>query len=156
MSIEAKERGPEVAFSCALLISGIPLAYWIDFGFTRMTNQASWRFPIGFQAFFAIISGLPMLFLPDTPRWYYAKGREHEGDLTLSRLLDTTVHDPRVQHMKQEIISSLTLESEDENKFSIKTLFWDNTDLRVGRRIRISFLILSIQQMMGTSRFPTS
>lgn len=32
------------------------------------------------------------------------------------------------------------------------TLVWDNTELRVGRRIRISFLILSIQQMMGKSR----
>lgn len=41
------------------------------------------------------------------------------------------------------------MEAENENKLSLLSLVWDNTELRVGRRIRISFLILSIQQMMG-------
>jgi MFS family permease len=153
MSIEAKERGPEVAFTCCLLISGIPIAYWIDFTFTRMDNQASWRFPIGFQALFALSSGSIMFFLPDTPRWYYAKGREAEGDQVLHKLHDKEIEHPDVQHQKQEIMNSLKLESEEENKFNIWGLFWDNSDLRAGRRIRISFLVLSIQQMMGKSLF---
>lgn len=42
MSINEKERGPEVAVQCIVLISGVALAYWVDFGFTRMTNQLSW------------------------------------------------------------------------------------------------------------------
>jgi hypothetical protein len=64
---------------------------------------------------------------------------------------------PDVQQMKQEIMSTIKLEneSEEDKKFSILTLFWDNTDLRVGRRIRIAFLVLSIQQMMGNYSFPT-
>lgn len=70
MSIESKERGPEVAIQCIWLISGVALGYWMDFGFTRMTNQVSWRFPIGFQCVFAIISFSGLIFLPDTPRWY--------------------------------------------------------------------------------------
>jgi hypothetical protein len=43
----------------------------------------------------------------------------------------------------------LETDAEEGTKFNLWTLFWDNTDLRVGRRIRISFLVLSIQQMMG-------
>lgn len=42
MSTEITERGPEVAVTCVFLVSGAAVAYWIDFGFTRMTNQASW------------------------------------------------------------------------------------------------------------------
>jgi MFS family permease len=42
MSIEAKERGPEVARQCSWLIFGIAIAYWIDFGFTRFDSQISW------------------------------------------------------------------------------------------------------------------
>lgn len=151
MSTEVSQRGPEVAFTCALLISGIPLAYWIDFGFTRMTNQVSWRFPIGFQAFFAITSGAVMLVLPDTPRWYYAKGRNAEGDAILAKLFDKDLEHPEVQAMRHDIISTIELESEEKNKFNIWGLFWDNSDLRVGRRIRISFMLLSLQQMMGKS-----
>jgi MFS family permease len=71
MSITAKERGPEVAVQCSWLISGIAIAYWIDYVFvTQVGGQVSWRFPIAFQAFFAIIALCLMLFLPDTPRWY--------------------------------------------------------------------------------------
>ena len=65
MSIESKERGPEVAVQCVYLISGVALAYWIDFGVAQSDMQL-WRFPIAFQGFFAIVSGAGMLFLPDT------------------------------------------------------------------------------------------
>lgn len=109
------------------------------------------RFPIGFQAAFAAVSGIGMYILPDTPRWYYAKGRLDDGDSVLARLHDKPVIDPAVQEMKEAILASIRLENEESNKFSLLDLVWDRSDLRTGRRIRISFLILSMQQMMGTS-----
>lgn len=151
MSITAKERGPEVAQQCSWLIFGIAVAYWIDFGFVQFNTQVSWRFPIAFQAVFATLSLAGMLILPDTPRWYYAQGRSEEGDSVLSRLHDLPLEHPSVQQQRKEIMDSIELEEHAENKLSLKTLVWDHTDLRVGRRIRISFLILSIQQMMGKS-----
>lgn len=66
MSITEKERGPEIAVQCAVLISGVALAYWIDLGFAQLNNQASWRFPIAFQAFFSLVSAAAMLCLPDS------------------------------------------------------------------------------------------
>lgn len=152
MSIESKERGPEVSIQCIWLISGVALAYWIDFGVAQSTMQL-WRFPIAFQAFFAITSAAGMLMLPDTPRWYYAKGRNNEGDDVLRRLWDRPVDDHHVQAMKSEILASIQLEAEEENKFNLLDLVWDRSELRAGRRIRISFLILSIQQMMGKALF---
>lgn len=50
MSIESKERGPEVALQCAWLITGIAIAYWIDFGFTRLNSQVSWVWPYAFES----------------------------------------------------------------------------------------------------------
>jgi hypothetical protein len=90
-----------------------------------------------------------MFLLPDTPRWYYAKGRIEEGDKTVCNLFDAEVNDPRVQEMKHSILASIQLEEQDEHGFRILDLFWDSSDLRVGRRIRISFLVLALQQMMG-------
>jgi hypothetical protein len=90
------------------------------------------------------------MLLPDTPRWYYARGRIAEGDETTSRLIDCDIDDERVIHMRNAILSSIALEeSSPERPFQVTDLFWDRSDLRVGRRIRISFLILAIQQMMG-------
>jgi hypothetical protein len=95
--------------------------------------------------------------LPDTPRWYYARDRIEEGDAVLALLHDLPTDDEKVQSQKREILTSLQLEAEDENKLNWKSLlFWDNTELRVGRRIRISFLILSIQQMMGKKGQPST
>ncbi|KAI1847064.1 hypothetical protein JX266_006939 [Neoarthrinium moseri] len=149
MSTEASQRGPEVAIQCAWLITGIAIAYWIDFGTTRSDSQASWRFPIAFQSVFAAISGACLLFLPDTPRWYYARNRTEEGDAVLTLLNDRPLEDIAVQQQKRDIMRSIQLEAEAENRLSLASLVWDKTELRVGRRIRISFLILSIQQMMG-------
>ena len=183
MSIEYTERGPEVAIQCAWLISGVALAYWVDFGFTRLDTQISWvsrltshqsyanacmhqRFPIAFQAFFALISGAGMLMLPDTPRWYYARNRLAEGDSVLQRLHGLPADHPNVQNQKNEILASIALEEEAENRLTLLSLVWDNTELRVGRRMvrsgslvrmngtdyfdqSIAFWILSIQQMMG-------
>jgi len=109
------------------------------------------RLPIAFQAFFAIVSGVGMIILPDTPRWYYAKGRLEDGDSVLSRLHNLPVEHTNVQQQRKEIMDSIALEEHGENKLSLKSLVWDNTELRVGRRIRISFLILSLQQMMGNT-----
>lgn len=91
-----------------------------------------------------------MLLLPDTPRWYYARGRTQEADETVGLLLDAPVDDPRVQVMRESILASIALEeSSRERGFRLVDLIWDRSDLRIGRRIRISFLILAIQQMMG-------
>ncbi|KAI9168090.1 substrate transporter [Paramyrothecium foliicola] len=148
MALEDTQRGPDVAVTCIFLVSGAAVAYWVDFGFTRLTTQISWRFPIALQILFALSAGGIVLFLPDTPRWYYAKGYQAEGDDTLCRLFDADINDPRVQATKTAIQASIQLEASDERGFKALDLIWDKSDLRAGRRIRISFLILAIQQMM--------
>ncbi|KAL4897840.1 general substrate transporter [Aspergillus ambiguus] len=149
MSITTIERGPEIAIQCFFLVAGCALAYWVDFGFTRLESQLSWRFPVAFQTAFAVTSALLMFLLPDTPRWYYARGRYEEGDDILARLHDLPISDRAVQDMRQSIMTAIQFESEESKGLAISDLFWDRSKLRVGRRIRIAFLILSIQQMMG-------
>jgi hypothetical protein len=82
MSLDAKERGPEVSYQLALLITGVALAYWVDLGFVQGLDRAPylWRIPLALQSCFAIFSATLLFMLPDTPRWYYAVGRTQEGD----------------------------------------------------------------------------
>lgn len=53
--------------------------------------------------------------------------------------------------MKTSILASIALEEESsqDRGFRVLDLIWDRGDLRVGRRLRIAFLILSFQQLMG-------
>ncbi|QIW99849.1 hypothetical protein AMS68_005367 [Peltaster fructicola] len=150
MSLEAKERGPEVSYQLALLITGVALAYWVDLGFVQglPKNKDLWRVPLALQSCFAIFSASLLFCLPDTPRWYYARGRHAEGDKILARLHALPVEHEAVQLVRSEILNSMEEEA-GEGKINWLILFWDNTELQFGRRLRTSFLINWAQQFLG-------
>lgn len=99
------------------------------------------------QACFAIFSAGGLIFLPDTPRWYYYRNRIPEADAVLARLHGLPEDHPIVQAQKNEVLASIN--EEDNAKFNLLQLFWDNSDYQVGRRLRTSFLILFAQQFLG-------
>jgi MFS family permease len=148
MSLEANERGPEVSYQLALLISGVALAYWLDLGFVQglKAHPWLWRVPLAMQSCFAIFSTCLLAFLPDTPRWYYARGRYDEADRCLARLYSLPVESEVVQQTREEVLNSLKDEENDSASFNWWLLFWDNSELQFGRRLRTSFLILWAQQ----------
>ncbi len=96
-----------------------------------------------FQCIFAIISGGTMYFLPDTPRWYYARNRFEEGDAVLAQLNDTDVTSEKVQFTRREIMAAI--EAELEANASLRwtdflTLgFVDKTKMKIVRRICMCF-----------------
>lgn len=66
----------------------------------------------------------------------------------LARLHALPVEHEAVQLVRDEILASLK-EEEGEEKISLWLLFWDNTQLQFGRRLRTSFLINWAQQFLG-------
>lgn len=153
--VEIGDRGPANAFNAIMLISGVPIAYWIDYGFTKSEAQYSWRVPIAFQCIFAIVAGTCMFFLPDTPRYYYARNRHAEGDEALSRLNDAPIDSEKVQITKREIL--LAIEAEDEAKSSLHWKMFltsgiiDRTPMKIIRRLCICFWLPMIREWMGSS-----
>ncbi|KAK7902702.1 hypothetical protein LTR67_002348 [Exophiala xenobiotica] len=100
---------------------------------------------------FALFSAIGILFIPDTPRWYYATGRHGQGDRVLTQLYELPLEHENVQTIKAQILASLRLEEEEENRFNFLDLFWDRSNLRVGQRIRMAFLLQAFQNMMGVN-----
>jgi hypothetical protein len=85
-----------------------------------------------------------------------AQGREAEGDDVLQRLHDKPLDHPDVQYVRNEIFEAIKLEAESEHTFNVLDLFWDRSDIRAGRRIRVGFLVLAFQQLMGRINCKTS
>lgn len=116
---------------------------------------ASWRIPIIFQVIFAGIAGGCMYFLPDTPRWYYARDRHDEGDAALCQLNDLELEDPKVQRTKLEILAAIEAELEATSSIHWKQFMTmgitDKTQLRIVRRIWICFWLPMIREWMGSS-----
>jgi hypothetical protein len=67
----------------------------------------------------------------------------------LTQLYELPLEHENVQRIKAEILTSVQLEEEEENKFNFLDLFWDRSNLRVGQRIRMAFLLQAFQNMMG-------
>lgn len=49
-------------------------------------GQVVWRFPVAFQIVISLLSTVILYPLPDTPRWYYARKKDEDGDKVLRRL----------------------------------------------------------------------
>jgi hypothetical protein len=96
-----------------------------------------------------------MFFLPDTPRWYYARGRHDEGDAVLARLNDVPVDSPIVQETKREILLAIEVELEANSSIHWTQFLTmgiiDRTPMRSIRRICICFWLPMIREWMGSS-----
>ena len=90
---KSHRRGMLVMIEGALITGGICLSYWIEFGFSFLEpSTISWRFPIGFQIFFALPILAFVLELPESPRWLILKGKEDEALHVLAALSDLPRH----------------------------------------------------------------
>lgn len=84
---KAEYRGRLVLLEGWFAIGGIVIATWIEFGLYYVkSSSVNWRFPIAFQALFAIVVITIVLLLPESPRWLIKKERLEEAADVLAKL----------------------------------------------------------------------
>lgn len=71
-----KIRGGLVSLNQLAITVGILLSYIVGYYFSDTGN---WRYMLGFAAIPSIVFGVGMLFLPESPRWLYIKGKKEKA-----------------------------------------------------------------------------
>ncbi|KAJ5580308.1 Major facilitator superfamily domain general substrate transporter [Penicillium hispanicum] len=107
-------RGRLLSAQGTVTILGLCIAYWLDYGLSFVNSSVQWRFPISFQAFFAVCLVVQMLPLPDTPRWLCEKDRSDEAAFILARLQLVQPADestPEVVVLRRQIETAIEIES---------------------------------------------
>ncbi|KAK5116779.1 hypothetical protein LTR62_007453 [Meristemomyces frigidus] len=95
---KSHRRGQMVMIEGSLIVFGVMLSYWIDFGFSFLDHSSiAWRFPIAFQILLAIFIVAAIPGLPESPRWLALKGRDAEALNVLAALSDLPEDDPAIQ-----------------------------------------------------------
>ncbi|EKD19126.1 uncharacterized protein L3040_007237 [Drepanopeziza brunnea f. sp. 'multigermtubi'] len=145
-----KIRGFLVLFEGALIAGGIMISYWLNYGFFFVTQYGSfqWRFPLAFQAVFAIILFLGVVALPESPRWLLKHDKDKVALEILTRLKRCPAEDPIIQeevaHIKK--IKEIT----DGKKLTLKEFYGNGPEMNRWR-VTIGYTSQFFQQIGGTN-----
>lgn len=79
-------RGALVSGYQFCITVGLLLASCVVYATENRNDTGAYRIPIGVQFAWALILGVGLVFLPDSPRYFVKKGRSEDAALSLSRL----------------------------------------------------------------------
>ncbi|KAL3462135.1 general substrate transporter [Aspergillus heterothallicus] len=144
-------RGAMIACQLTVVILGITVAYWFDYGMLRdfPDSTIQWRLPIAFQVVFILLTWASVFFLPESPRYLYACGDTEDADNVVARIHSVTVDDPQVTKERRQVAASL--EAERESKFTLSDLIRDKSPVNTTWRIWLAVLVQLFQQMNGNN-----
>ncbi|KAK4941566.1 hypothetical protein LTR10_018585 [Elasticomyces elasticus] len=148
---KATSRGALIATQLTIVILGLTIAYWFDYGMLQHhpNTEAVWRLPIAFQVVFIILAWATIFFLPESPRYLYAKGQVDDADDIMARIHSVPVDSAIVTKHRADVFA--TLEAEKEYKFSFKNLFYDTSPVNTTWRLWLGVLSQLFQQMDGNN-----
>ncbi|KAJ6157695.1 hypothetical protein N7470_005287 [Penicillium chermesinum] len=143
-----ENRGKLVTFEMMMNIGGYLIVCWINYGLGFIGGPIAWRLPIALQAVFLIILYCTVPWLPESPRWLLAHGKDDEAIQVIACLEDKPLHDPHVIAQCNEI--EFTLAYEHKNAIRWRDLFKENeNDTKTLRRLLLGAGTQFMQQMGG-------
>ncbi|PON72682.1 Sugar/inositol transporter [Parasponia andersonii] len=139
----AKIRGALVSTNAFLITGGQFLSYLINLAFTKAPG--TWRWMLGVAGLPALVQFFLMMFLPESPRWLYRKGREEEAKAILSRIYPADQVETEILALKESVEAEIN-EKGSAEKISITKLLKTKT-IRRGLLAGVGLQIF--QQFVG-------
>ncbi|CDR33502.1 sugar porter family MFS transporter [Criblamydia sequanensis] len=133
----ADKRGQLVSLNQLAISLGILISYIVDFYAASYFSQNEWRWMLGLGVVPAIFLLIGMIYLPDSPRWVFSKGRESEAKEILQKIRGPNVS---IENELGEIRMTLKEDREDWRLLFSKTL---------RPAIYTGFGLAAIQQITG-------
>ncbi|KAJ5480597.1 hypothetical protein N7530_006106 [Penicillium desertorum] len=146
---ETKWRGKPVILDVMMNIAGFCLVNWINYGLSFAGGSVAWRFPLAFQFFFFFILWSATPWLPESPRWLLAHGKEEEAIEVLSCLKAKPIDDPVVITQRNEIAFSIQYERQNAVRWRDLLKKDKKNDTKTLRRIFLGVGSQFMQQFGG-------
>eukprot|EP00257_Ricinus_communis_P016712 XP_015574969.1 probable inositol transporter 2 isoform X2 [Ricinus communis] len=115
----AKIRGALVSTSGLLFTGGQFISYLINLVFTKVPG--TWRWMLGVAGLPALLQFVLMIFLPESPRWLYRKGKEEEAKVILRKIYPAEDVEQEIMDLKDSIDKEI-MEAGNSEKISISKL----------------------------------
>lgn len=101
-----KVRGAIVSGYQFCITIGLMLASCVDYGTENRTDSGSYRIPIGLQIAWALILGIGLFFLPESPRYFVKKGNLHKAAEVLARVRGQSQDSDYIREELAEIVAN--------------------------------------------------
>ncbi|GME76450.1 unnamed protein product [Ambrosiozyma monospora] len=101
-----KVRGAIVSGYQFCITIGLLLASCVDYGTQDRTDSGSYRIPIAIQLLWALILGIGLFLLPDSPRFYVKKGRITKAAEVLAQLRGQPQESRYIKEELAEIVAN--------------------------------------------------
>lgn len=124
-------------------------AYWLDYGTSFTESTFEWKFPLAFQAVFAIFLVLQIIGLPETPRWLMQNDRHEEAREVVAAIADAPLDDEQVLQTLVDIERAIR----DDTQGGPLQLneFWSHGKLQNWRRMLLIIFVEIMQQFTGSN-----
>jgi MFS transporter, SP family, sugar:H+ symporter len=144
-------RGLLISTYQLFITLGIWLSNMVDYGTHNMAGSASWRIPDGLGFAWALILGAGILFLPESPRYAYRKGREEEARNTIASLAGLNPNSRSVNYQ----ITEIRVKLEEEKAGADTSVFELFTAPRMAYRTILGMALqVSIERIVYGSLLP--
>lgn len=139
----AKIRGALVSTNSFLITGGQFLSYLINLAFTEAPG--TWRWMLGVAAVPAVVQFVLMMYLPESPRWLYRKGRVEEAKALLAKIYPAHQLETEMQDLHESVEAEIK-ETGSAGKITYKEL-WRTKTVRRGLIAGVGLQIF--QQFVG-------
>ncbi|KAL5716283.1 Sugar transporter [Ranunculus cassubicifolius] len=140
-------RGALVSFNGLLITGGQFIAYLLNLFFTRFAHP--WRWMLGVAGVPSLIQLVLMLYLPESPRWLYRKGKRDEAIEIMRKVYLEEELDAEIEAMKSSVEEEIRLAggSIDDGFLSRLRDAWSSSIVRKGLVAGIGVQVF--QQFVG-------
>ncbi|KAK7222872.1 hypothetical protein V2G26_010875 [Clonostachys chloroleuca] len=131
---KAENRGKLIVLQLVTNIFGIVITNWMNYGFTYVTHSAiSWRFPLAFECFFALVTIAMVFIAPESPRWLIMTERVEEATSVIAILNEKPENDPAIVEEVSLLVASVNHVAHQQSAVSVKEIFYKNEKMNWGR-----------------------
>jgi len=142
-----KVRGAVISCYQLFITVGIFTADCINFGTEKRTDSGSYRIPMGVGFIWAMILGIGIMFLPETPRFEWNNGHSERARTTMSKFYGVSESHPLINNECAEIEKVRVATQGDHPWYEAIT------GPRMFYRVALAMALQMLQQLTGANYF---